>query len=298
MQALGNLTLIYDDNQISIEDDTNIALIEDVAARYEAYGWHVQTVDWTNGGRSYKEDVRALYDAIRAAERVTDRPSFIRLQDDHRVAGAQQAGHGTSHGSALGEEEVAATKKILGFDPEQTFEVPARRHRAHPQAARAGRRATARRGTRQYAGLGASATAVTRQLLHRMKERAAARGLGRRPARPSPPTRRASPPARRPGAVIQAIAKTVPELWGGSADLAESNNTTIEGAPSFLPHDRATKMWKADPTRRPGAALRHPRARHGLDHERHRRPRRHPRLRRHLPHLLRLHARRRSGSRR
>ncbi|MET0838178.1 MAG: transketolase, partial [Marmoricola sp.] len=75
VQALGNLTLIYDDNQISIEDDTNIALIEDVAARYEAYGWHVQTVDWTNGGKEYKEDVHALYDAIKAAERVTDKPS-------------------------------------------------------------------------------------------------------------------------------------------------------------------------------------------------------------------------------
>ena len=92
-QQLGNLTLIYDDNQISIEDDTNIALIEDVAKRYEAYGWHVQTVDWTNGGRAYKEDVPALYEAIQAAERVTDQPSFIVLKHDHRVARPERAEH-------------------------------------------------------------------------------------------------------------------------------------------------------------------------------------------------------------
>ena len=124
VQALGNLTLIYDDNQISIEDDTNIALIEDVAARYEAYGWHVQTVDWTNGGRSYKEDVPALYEAIRKAEAVTDRPSFIRLKTIIAWPAPDKQGHGSAHGSALGADEVAATKRILGFDPEQTFEVP------------------------------------------------------------------------------------------------------------------------------------------------------------------------------
>ena len=115
--------MIYDDNKISIEDDTNIAFTEDVAARYEAYGWHVQDVDWTNGGTGYDENVQALYDAIEAAKAVTDKPSFIRL---HTIIGwpaPTKQNTGKVHGSALGADEVAATKKVLGFDPEQTFEV-------------------------------------------------------------------------------------------------------------------------------------------------------------------------------
>ena len=123
-QRLGNLTLIYDANEISIEDDTNIALSEDVALRYEAYGWHVQTVDWTHGGSAYREDVPALYEAIRAAEAVTDRPSFILLRTVIAWPAPNAQNTGKSHGSALGAEEVAATKTVLGFDPEKTFEVP------------------------------------------------------------------------------------------------------------------------------------------------------------------------------
>src|SRR5690349_7759100 len=123
-QQLGNLTLIYDANQISIEDDTNIALSEDVAKRYEAYGWHVQTVDWTNGGKEYREDVQALYDALREAEAVTDRPSFIELRTIIAWPAPNAQNTGKAHGSALGADEVAATKKVLGFDPDKTFEVP------------------------------------------------------------------------------------------------------------------------------------------------------------------------------
>ncbi|MBA3528228.1 MAG: transketolase, partial [Propionibacteriaceae bacterium] len=122
-QRLGNLTLIYDYNRISIEDDTNIALSEDTAARYEAYGWHVQTVDWTNGDTQYSEDVAALEAALKTAREVTDRPSFIRL---HTIIGwpaPKLQGTGKAHGAALGKDEVAATKEVLGFDPEQTFEV-------------------------------------------------------------------------------------------------------------------------------------------------------------------------------
>ena len=123
-QRLGNLTVIYDSNRISIEDDTNIALSEDTAARYQAYGWHVQTVDWTHGDTEYTEDLPALLAALDAAREVTDRPSFIQLQHDHRLARAEgPSGPGKSHGSALGDDEVAATKKVLGFDPDQTFEV-------------------------------------------------------------------------------------------------------------------------------------------------------------------------------
>jgi transketolase len=123
-QRLDNLTLIYDSNRISIEDDTNIALTEDTAARYAAYGWHVQTVDWTHGdAHHYQENVAALQDALETAKAVTDRPSFICL---HTIIGwpaPHLQGTGKAHGAALGDEEVADTKKVLGFDPDKTFEV-------------------------------------------------------------------------------------------------------------------------------------------------------------------------------
>ncbi|HEY0357237.1 MAG TPA: transketolase family protein, partial [Mycobacteriales bacterium] len=122
-QQLGNLCVIWDDNRISIEDDTNIAFTEDVARRYEAYGWHVQTVDFTAGGEGYHEDVQGLWDALRAAKAETDRPSFIQLRTIIAWPAPTKQNTGKAHGSALGADEVAATKKILGFDPEKTFEV-------------------------------------------------------------------------------------------------------------------------------------------------------------------------------
>ena len=100
-----------------------IAFTEDVAARYEAYGWHVQTVDWTHGGDGYDEDVQALWDAVQAAKSVTDRPSFINLRTIIAWPAPNAQNTGKAHGSALGADEVAATKEILGFDPEQSFEV-------------------------------------------------------------------------------------------------------------------------------------------------------------------------------
>ncbi len=243
-QQLGNLTLIYDANRISIEDDTNIALSENVAARYEAYGWHVQVVDWTNGGGEYHEDVQALYAAIRAAEAVTDRPSFIELKTIIAWPAPNAQGTGKSHGSALGPDEVAATKEILGFDPEQTFEVPA----------------GVLEHTRKLGERGAAAGAAWDEafsawrennpegfeLLMRLRNHELPAGWAEDlPVFDADPkgvaTRKAS------GQVINAIAARVPELWGGSADLAESNNTTIEGAPSFLPVERSSKMWQGDP---------------------------------------------------
>ena len=243
-QKLGNLTVIYDDNQISIEDDTNIAFNEDVAARYRAYGWHVQTVDWTNDGKEYKEDVAALHKAIRAAEKVTDQPSFIVLRTIIAWPAPNAQGTGESHGSALGADEVAATKKVLGFDPEQTFEVAADviEHTRQLRERGAVDGATwddqlaewAKRYPKRF------------ELLQRLRERKLPEGWAADlPTFPADEkgmaTRKAS------GAVIQAIAKTVPELWGGSADLAGSNNTTIENAPSFIPEERSSKMWKGDP---------------------------------------------------
>jgi transketolase len=244
VQQLGNLTLIYDHNRISIEDNTDIALAEDVGARYEAYGWHVQHVDWTHGGTAYEEDVPALFEAIRRAEAVTDRPSFIVLHTIIAWPAPDAQNTGKAHGSALGEDEVAATKKVLGFDPDKTFEVPTGVLEHTRQAVERGKAVQAA-WDEQYAAWSRKPSADP-ALFERMQTRtlpadfdadievfpADEKGMA---------TRKAS------GAVINAIAPRMPELWGGSADLAESNNTTIEGAPSFLPGDRATKMWKADP---------------------------------------------------
>ncbi|MBV9794849.1 MAG: transketolase family protein, partial [Actinobacteria bacterium] len=120
VQELGNLIVLYDDNHISIEDDTVIAKDEDTAARYEAYGWHVQRLNWDTPN-GYHEDVQALYDAFEAAKAVTDRPSFISLRTIIGWPAPNKQGTGAAHGSALGADEVAATKKILGFDPDVNF---------------------------------------------------------------------------------------------------------------------------------------------------------------------------------
>ena len=243
-QQLGNLTLIYDANKISIEDDTNIALSEDVAKRYEAYGWHVQVVDWTNGGKTYKEDVPALHKAIRAAEKVTDQPSFIELRTVIAWPAPNAQNTGKAHGSALGDDEVAATKQLLGFDPDKTFEVP-------DEVIEHTRKAVDR-GKAAHADWQEQFTAWTRKpsadlpLFQRMQTRTLPDGWDSDlPSWPADQkglaTRKAS------GAVINAIAAKVPELWGGSADLAESNNSTIEDAPSFIPKARSSKMWKGDP---------------------------------------------------
>jgi len=243
-QELGNLILIYDDNQISIEDHTDIAFNEDVALRYEAYGWHVQTVDWTHGDGEYREDVPALYDAILAAQRVTDRPSFIRLRTIIGWPAPNAQGTGKAHGSALGEQEVAASKLVLGFDPDQTFHV-ADDVLAHARkAVERGRAEQAewQQAFEEWAGMPSSDTALFERLQTRTLPEGWSDHLPTFPAdAKGVATRKAS------GEVINAIADRVPELWGGSADLAESNNTTIENAPSFIPKDRSTKMWEGDP---------------------------------------------------
>jgi transketolase len=244
VQRLGNLTVIYDANRISIEDNTDIALAEDVAARYEAYGWHVQTVDWTHDETKYVEDVPALHEAIRQADAVTDRPSFIVLRTIIAWPAPDAQNTGKAHGSALGEDEVAKTKEVLGFDPDQTFEIPPGVLEHTRELVARGKEAQAAWDKEfQHWTTKPSADVA---LFERMQTRALPQGW----ADDLPTfdadekgmaTRKAS------GSVINAIAEKVPEFWGGSADLAESNNTTIEGAPSFLPSDRGTKMWQADP---------------------------------------------------
>ncbi|MBA2508091.1 MAG: transketolase [Nocardioidaceae bacterium] len=242
-QQLGHLTLIYDDNDISIEGDTDIAFSEDVAARYAAYGWHVQRVDWTNGGTTYEEDVPALHRALEAARRVTDRPSFISLRTVIAWPAPNAQNTGTAHGSALGDDEVAATKEILGFDPAQTFEVPAD-VLAH---------------TRSVIDRGKAAQAEWQELFdawakrfrkrHELFERMGSRTL---PAgwESALPTFGADPKGlatrKASGEVLGAIAPVLPELWGGSADLAGSNNTTPAGEPSFVPADLSTKDFSGN----------------------------------------------------
>lgn len=244
-QQLGNLTLIYDDNKISIEDQTDIAFTEDVAARYEAYGWHVQTVDWTEG-EEYVEDVEALWKAIKRAESVTDRPSFIRLRTVIAWPAPNAQGTGKAHGSALGPDEVAATKTVMGMDPERTFDV-APEVLEHTRALLERGSAAGNAWDEAYRAW-AEANPEADALLHRIKDRRLpegwASGLPTFEAdEKGMATRKAS------GSVIQAIAAALPEFWGGSADLAESNNTTIEGAASFVPAERSTRMWTGDPLR-------------------------------------------------
>ncbi|SCL37058.1 transketolase [Micromonospora rhizosphaerae] len=240
-QQLGNLTVIYDDNEISIEDDTRIAKSEDVAARYEAYGWHVQTVDWRRGDADqgdYHEDVEALYRALLAAKAETARPSFIALRTIIGWPAPNKKNTGKIHGSALGADEVAATKQILGFDPAKSFEVD-EEVLDHARTVM-GRGAAAQQEWNGAFEAWAKANPERRALYDRMAARALPQGWA--DALPTFPadakgiaTRAAS------GKVLEALAPVLPELWGGSADLAESNNTTMKGEPSFIPANHATK---------------------------------------------------------
>ncbi|MGK5741750.1 transketolase [Micromonospora sp. URMC 103] len=240
-QQLGNLTVIYDDNEISIEDDTRIAKSEDVAARYEAYGWHVQTVDWRRGDADqgdYHEDVEALYEALQAAKAETGRPSFIALRTIIGWPAPNKQNTGKIHGSALGADEVAATKQILGFDPAQSFAVDDEVLAHARQVLRRGEEAQ-REWTRVFDGW-AQANPERKALYDRMAGRILPDGwteaLPEFPADAKGVATRAAS-----GKVLEALAPVLPELWGGSADLAESNNTTMKGEPSFIPATHATK---------------------------------------------------------
>jgi transketolase len=242
-QQLGNLVLLYDNNRISIEDNTSIAFNEDVAKRYEAYGWHVQEVDWTNDGKGYQEDVPALFEAFRAAKAETGRPSFISLRTIIAWPAPSAQNTGKAHGSALGADEVAATKKILGFDPDRTFEVDDAVIDHTRQAIERGKALEAEWDER-YAAWAADA-GDRKALFERMRTRTLPRGWT--DALPSfdadakgVATRVAS------GDILTAIAPVLPELWGGSADLAGSNNTTPKGEPSFLPPEHSSKMFSGD----------------------------------------------------
>ncbi|HEX5336651.1 MAG TPA: transketolase, partial [Propionicimonas sp.] len=245
-QKLGNLVLIYDDNRITIEGETQIAFTEDVSARYAAYGWHVQHVDWTNGGTGYTENLPLLFEAIQAAKAVTDKPSFIKLTTVIGWPLPTKAGHHSVHGSKLGGDEVAALKTELGFDPAQSFQVePAVLEHTRKQAADNAAAAKGdwdRRFASWMAGNSEQVALLERLLSHELPDGLDAAlpvfGAGKKS------TRAAS------GEVLSALADVMPELWGGSADLAGSNNTTMKGVKSFLPPEQSSHDFVGDYTGR------------------------------------------------
>jgi transketolase len=237
-QQLGNLVVIYDKNNISIEDNTDIALSEDTAKRYEAYGWDVRVVDWFKTGE-YVEDVQELFDAIEAAKAVSDKPSIIILKTLIGYPSPTKQGTGKVHGAKLGTEEVQGVKKALGFDPEKSFDVDPE-VLAHTRGAL--ERGKAQRAEWQVGfDAWAAANPERKALFDRLEAGELPEGL--EAALPvfaggtEVSTRAAS------GKSINAIAAVMPELWGGSADLAESNLTTIEHGGSFLPASITTPEW-------------------------------------------------------
>ncbi len=237
-QQLGNLIVFYDDNKISIEDDTSIALTEDTAERYRSYGWHVQTIE---GG----ENVTAILEAVEAAKAVTDKPSFILLRTIIGYPAPTKMNTGAAHGAALGADEVAGVKKALGFDPDQSFAVDDEVI-AHSRGNAADRAKSARAVWQERFDAWAQANPDNKELFDRLEQRRLPQGWA--DALPTfevdekgMATRKAS------GKTLAALAPVLPELWGGSADLAESNNTTMPGAPSFGPTSISTGMWKAEP---------------------------------------------------
>lgn len=243
--GLGNLIVIYDANQISIEDDTDISFSEDVAKRYQAYGWQTIEVNWRKE-TGYVEDVEALYEAVLAAKANKDQPTLISLRTIIGWPSPTKQDTGKIHGSKLGAEELAGLKQALGFDPEEHFAV-AEEVLSHT-------RQLAQRGKEERAAWQATfskwqqANPDSAKLFERLASGALPADLesslpeflsGEEIA-----TRAAS------GKVINAIAAKMPELWGGSADLAESNNTTIEGGGSFVPAKWQTKAWTPKPAGR------------------------------------------------
>ena len=246
-QELGNLIAIYDSNQISIEDDTDIAYSENVRQRYEAYGWQVLEVDWRTGNDmsadGYREDLPALYSAIENAKAESGKPTLIILKTIIGWPSPGKQNTGGIHGSALGADELAGLKRELGFDPEQHF-VVAPEVISHTRGL-VERAAEDRAAWQATFDAWAAANPERKALLERLEAGELPAGADEAlpvfEAGTSVATRSAS------GKVINALAPIMPELWGGSADLAGSNNTTINGAPSFVPAHHSTGSWKGDP---------------------------------------------------
>ncbi|CAM5567511.1 Transketolase OS=Streptomyces alboniger OX=132473 GN=CP975_08205 PE=3 SV=1 [Streptomyces alboniger] len=227
-QKLGNLILLWDDNHISIEGDTETAISEDTVKRYEAYGWHVQRVEPKENGDL---DPAALYAAIEAAKAETERPSFIAMRSIIAWPAPNAQNTEAAHGSALGDEEVAATKRVLGFDPEQTFEV-SDEVIAHTRKA-LDRGAEAKKQWEKGFADWRSANSARAAEFDRVAKGELPEGWEEK--LPEFETGKAVATRAASGKILQALGGVIPELWGGSADLAGSNNTTIDKTSSFLP---------------------------------------------------------------
>ena len=238
-QRLGALTVVWDDNHISIEDDTEIAFTEDVCARYRAYGWNVIEVDLAPDGDL---DLPALHAAFSAARAERERPTFIRLRSQIAWPAPNASNTGKAHGSALGADEVAATKRVIGLPDDQTFWVDdeALRHAREVM----NRGADEHRRWRASYDAWAAANPDRAALYERLQKGQLPDDWGVHlptfDAGASIATRSAS------GKTLAALADVLPELWGGSADLAGSNNTAMPGEPSFLPSDRQTAEWQGN----------------------------------------------------
>jgi transketolase len=237
-QALGNLNVIYDDNRISIEGDTHVSFTEDVAARYRAYGWHVVEVPALADGNV---DLESLDKAMLAAKAELTKPSLIRMHSTIAWPAPKLRGTAKSHGSALGDEEIAATKKELGLNPDEKFAMPADVF-AHVRSVKDRGAAIRKEWDGKFAQWQSShpeRAALLKRLVARELPTGWEATLPVFESGKDVATRTAS------GHVINAIAKSLPEFWGGSADLADSNMTTIEGGNSFLP--ATSDMKNADP---------------------------------------------------
>lgn len=240
-QELGSLIVFYDANKISIEDDVDIAFSEDVSARYQSYGWDVHTVDFGSGD-NYSEDMDAVMVAIEKAKKETGKPSLITLRTIIGWPSPTKQNTGGIHGSALGADEVAGLKRELGLPEDEAFFVPAE-VLEHTRGL-SERASAARAAWDQRFHAWASDNPVRKALLDRLL-------AGEMPdleehlpvfeSGLSIATRQAS------GTVLNALASVLPEMWGGSADLAGSNLTTIKGAKSFAPSHHSTTEWSADP---------------------------------------------------
>ncbi|MGK5632348.1 transketolase [Streptomyces sp. URMC 123] len=247
-QRLNNLVVLYDDNRISLEGDTRISQSEDVLARYRAYGWHVREVDWTTPEGGYLENMPALYAALAAARDEAHRPSIVALRTVIGWPAPTKRDTGEVHGAPLGPAEAAATKAALGLDPDRTFQVPPEVLAHTRRALDRGRAAHAawQRDFDRWRAAHPHRAALYDRLAERRLPAGWTDALPTFEPGQEIATRRAS------GEVLSSLAAVLPELWGGSADLADSNGTTMKGEPSFVPEAFATR---AHPGHRYGRTL-------------------------------------------
>ena len=231
-QELGSLNVIYDDNRISIEGDTHVAFTEDVSARYRAYGWQVIDVASQADGNV---DRVALNQAILEANAEFRKPTFIRMKSVIAWPAPHARGTAKSHGSALGENEIAETKKVLGLSPEEFFAMPTDLLK-HVRRVK-DRGVELHREWNEKFSTWEKNNSDRADLLTRLRTRSLP--LGWESAIPEFGSEKEVATRKASGDVIAHIARALPEFWGGSSDLAESNNTTIDGGGSFLPADSA-----------------------------------------------------------